>query len=1374
MFLLASCGSGSNDAITPEVKTVVAETTEYEMEIGASKTMAYAVYGIGDYDKSVTISSDNEAVATAKLNEDFTFTVSALAEGLADIEIKSVANPQKAAYVAISVGKVEPIVVTPEITGLTVSATNIGLEVGGEVAQVTIEVAGKGDYDKTVSITNSNPEFFSIDKTSATSGDTLTIDPNAEGRGTIEVVANGDKKFSQNIYVLVEKNIGPVIHDKVVLDDTRKEVFIDETVVVRAISHTGPVSFHMEGTGHESIANIEAMDDESVTIKGLGEGAATLVAECGTYKATCLIVVSVNQDPTLSSAFISINNGEQVELNKTYPLPPEADYSAQFTMLLNSVSASDTIDFYGKVGSSTFKMVDNIAPSGDDLGNLVQNNLKPATLGGKDWTVLQDAEDAKLYLEKRGEGYTFWLEGGPEIEVETPKLVGLGGDWTTGVRMLPNGEGGEYKINGLTINASEQFKLKFDTLWAGYDNVKQDCRYLVSRESVDGNIIMNETGKYDIYWDTTVEGESIWIEKYNEPIPEYSGYKAEINEVMVDFTKVDVTDPPEGLKAKYKLDITELVEAGTRIDFYGTLPTGDVLLNQHIGPSADDATNKQQNNLKPLTSGGVDWAVLKDIETGTLYLEEYNDGYSFWLTGGPATLEGYYLKINGIPSVQLAHDDEETQYNQYKAIGVELAKNDVIELYDGSFDATWMASLEKYDGFVEFTENAGKNLVCNTAGKYDFYVKFSLEVGDTVYIGYNGEEPTYTYSVSLGGEEPITLGVDESTMPEDAIHQWSTDASLVAGDSVEFFKNEDSIDNIKVGKGSNNVTGIKEEGFSIVKDFTPEAGHKSLYLKQLKDGSFEIWGNGNDGPGPSPNPIYAYVLNDEDPVVLTPGQDPSGNPQLEALNIEMEAGDTIFFENIAPVTPEPLTSLELAGDDKCDFTGLNGVLTAGRDGTFNFFVKLDFGNDKVYVSESSGPSPVVKDYVLHGKIEGSTEWSDIDLSHNTTVGKENEWYIQNLSLLANDVFVIHFTGDAWYKAINVKSDVEVEYDADADGNIVIVNDGVYDIYCDSTSTEEHANIWIQESEVKVPSVEFKAEEYTAKVETTFEVEVLLQNCPDNTEVDFACVDGNVAEVLDIDGLKASVIAVGIGETTIEASIEVEGETYEAVATIKISAKDPEMIKIYFSAPYNFTVAYATYREKQEAFDPKSVEKIIAKSTYENEHGETVYCFEVDKANNTYVAFHDGYSLLTLPVLLSDCQTDSGFYCKSELSPSFYELGTWTHVANRTLYLGTGGSDLWDKDGAVFFIYYWDIENEITPTSVKLEMASGSTYKVSIPVEARYFIFVRMPSGSTIVDWDSAWNQTTDLTITGDNNMYTITGWGSGTKVCPGSWSKYSA
>ena len=40
-------------------------------------------------------------------------------------------------------------------------------------------------------------------------------------------------------------------------------------------------------------------------------------------------------------------------------------------------------------------------------------------------------------------------------------------------------------------------------------------------------------------------------------------------------------------------------------------------------------------------------------------------------------------------------------------------------------------------------------------------------------------------------------------------------------------------------------------------------------------------------------------------------------------------------------------------------------------------------------------------------------------------------------------------------------------------------------------------------------------------------------------------------------------------------------------------------------------------------------------------------------------------------------------------------------------------------------------------------------------------------------WDNCWNKTADLAIPSGKNCYTITGWDSGDKICPGEWSSYT-
>ena len=108
----------------------------------------------------------------------------------------------------------------------------------------------------------------------------------------------------------------------------------------------------------------------------------------------------------------------------------------------------------------------------------------------------------------------------------------------------------------------------------------------------------------------------------------------------------------------------------------------------------------------------------------------------------------------------------------------------------------------------------------------------------------------------------------------------------------------------------------------------------------------------------------------------------------------------------------------------------------------------------------------------------------------------------------------------------------------------------------------------------------------------------------------------------------------------------------------------------------------------------------------------------------------------------------------------------TTLSAKTIYLNTGGTELWNQAGAVFFAHSWGgAEND-----VQLTAESGDVFKADIPDSNNSLVFVRMPAGSTTLDWDAKWNQTGDLAIPDGMNCYTITGWGDQ----DGEWSVYGS
>lgn len=102
------------------------------------------------------------------------------------------------------------------------------------------------------------------------------------------------------------------------------------------------------------------------------------------------------------------------------------------------------------------------------------------------------------------------------------------------------------------------------------------------------------------------------------------------------------------------------------------------------------------------------------------------------------------------------------------------------------------------------------------------------------------------------------------------------------------------------------------------------------------------------------------------------------------------------------------------------------------------------------------------------------------------------------------------------------------------------------------------------------------------------------------------------------------------------------------------------------------------------------------------------------------------------------------------------------VQAKTLYLNPGsGDNNWAKDGAVLFVHSWDAQDNDAQFT-----GSGELLSAEIPDGNNHIKIVRMPAGSTSLNWDTKWNETGDLEIPAGMNKYTITGWG----LTDGTWS----
>ena len=106
---------------------------------------------------------------------------------------------------------------------------------------------------------------------------------------------------------------------------------------------------------------------------------------------------------------------------------------------------------------------------------------------------------------------------------------------------------------------------------------------------------------------------------------------------------------------------------------------------------------------------------------------------------------------------------------------------------------------------------------------------------------------------------------------------------------------------------------------------------------------------------------------------------------------------------------------------------------------------------------------------------------------------------------------------------------------------------------------------------------------------------------------------------------------------------------------------------------------------------------------------------------------------------------------------------------KTIYLNTGGAQLWNQADAKFFVHAWG--EGATDLDAQMTLVEGDVYQVEIAAAHTSIIFLRLAPTATGVVWEGndLWNKTVDLTIPAESNCYTITGW----EPEAGTWSSYT-
>ena len=136
------------------------------------------------------------------------------------------------------------------------------------------------------------------------------------------------------------------------------------------------------------------------------------------------------------------------------------------------------------------------------------------------------------------------------------------------------------------------------------------------------------------------------------------------------------------------------------------------------------------------------------------------------------------------------------------------------------------------------------------------------------------------------------------------------------------------------------------------------------------------------------------------------------------------------------------------------------------------------------------------------------------------------------------------------------------------------------------------------------------------------------------------------------------------------------------------------------------------------------------------------------------------------------RTSNGTSITTSNAAAYIASITITYESNKTVYLKP--TSAWDNSSAKFAVYYFNNStNGWSSLMTKVDnKCNNDVYKAEIPSSYTNLIFVRLDNTATAGDWNKKWDQTADLTLSGTNNMYTISAHSSNGVNAPGSWGEY--
>ena len=751
---------------------------------------------------------------------------------------------------------------------------------------------------------------------------------------------------------------------------TLTPVLVPENATYRNIvySSSNPEVISVDDNG--TLTAKKAVGDAKITAYVLGFEAAT--------KAEIIVTAKANEFTWGIAHSPSWSLDPNMDFREI-PVPDGSD-----AMFAYQASANLTKDTEWKVANTNNEWVNNVeGVVGIDLTKSTEGAFY-ITEGGNVKTLIGDTYTVTLLIWKGAEkdaggnffsGVSFFAVGSgqPTPTPTTPKYHYVLNDVAGKDLVVGKDPDDNPQLEALNIEMKAGDKLYFEnyapatperltSLALGTDEGTQGCGFTIS----EGVLTASKAGKFSFYVKLAYGHDEVYIAQGDQPEPEpfawgvagsFSGWKMDNEHKFVQ------QDSPEGTALyTYKLVNYEFAQNDEWKVLNNNNPAEWVNNGQGVGLDTDRSTP----DAVGLKDGNI---LINQAGTYTITLNIYEgavkDGVNF-VSGMQIIVEKQdspvppeppvpgspvYAYVKGEETINMNYDQSKVEWNATK---LEFTKDETISFVNNvnptaPSPVTVVLGTDQTTVASGFTLNAQSGaLVAGKAGTFSFYLKDESGVL-TVYVKEDITPVITGYGYVLNDDDPVVLikGQDDQGNEQWGVH----DLNMHKDDTIYFADYSSGAEvlipvtiggTVEEAHDFTALNGVLTCGRSNVFSFFVklDMGNDKVYIAEKA-------------------PEYAYVINTGEPVKLTTGKDPEGHPQLEAIKVSLNAGDTIFFENIVPDPAQPLTSLKFGDEEqKHGFTISNGCLTCGTTGVYNFYVKLAYDNDVVYIAEYVEPTPV--------------------------------------------------------------------------------------------------------------------------------------------------------------------------------------------------------------------------------------------------------------------------------------------------------------------------------------------------------------------------------------------------------------------------------